>query len=151
MALTAYQSMWVAYYCTAETTGVERTLKPNEALTYYGIYTDQQCFIVRHKIIGNSPNSVAKYGHDIDPKHLLMLSPGWTMAQLATVIQTNAVPAAQYKAALVADSVTKAHDLFNEAMNLAATEAQGKTAALPELDEVFISMKKAEMKKGGAQ
>ena len=143
--------MWVAYYCTSETTGVERPLKPSEGLNYYRVYTDQQCFIIRHKIIGNSPNSVVKFGHSLDPKHLLMLSPGWTMAQLATAIQTNAVPAAQYKGASIADDVTKAHHLFNEALSLAAVAAEGVKSVKPRASKAYLDITKSKMKKGGEQ
>lgn len=151
MALTEYQAMWIAYYCTSETAGVERPLKPTEGLNYYRIYTDQQCFVLRHKIIGGSPNSVEKYGHAIDPKHLLMLSPGWTMAQLATVIQTNSVAAGQKSVAHLDSNIKMAHDLFEQALSLATTEAKKSNTAMPKAAKAFLQMNKADMKKGGAK
>ncbi len=151
MSLTPYQSMWVAYYCTAETTGVERPLKPAEALTYYRILTDQQCFILRHKVIGNSPNSVRKFGYVLDPRHLLMLSPGWSMAQLAGVIEANSVPAGQSDAGLIGSKLSKAHELMDEAISLVASETKGQKSVKKVETAVHLAMTKTAMKKRGAK
>lgn len=151
MALDSYQAMWVAYYCTSETAGVERPFKPSEQLTYYRIFTEAQCFTLGRNVCYASPNSVEqKYQHYLNPQFLATLNPSWTLNQLAAVIQANSVPASQQPAGLVIGNMANAHQLFDQALSIAAAEAKSTKSKKPKVPKAYETMTKATMKKGGA-
>jgi hypothetical protein len=132
MALTPYESMFVAYNSVRDETGLTKPLKPEKSLDYYGVVTPQQCYMIRLRIIGPGVHSVQAFRHSIGGGRLAMLNNGWTMGQLAAVVESNAIPQEQSSSAAAPvfsedEKVTIAFTKMAEAISILQDIAPAKS------------------------
>ena len=80
--------------CVRRITGSKREYNRSDQLQQYGVNTDQQCRAIVDLIVGDNAIGVGRYEFKIvDKSKISGLAPGWTMGQLANVIQSSAIPA----------------------------------------------------------
>jgi hypothetical protein len=73
----------VAYQCTLDITGSSRDLDPSAKLTFYGVQTDEQVFLIKKDIRDNEDIGLPFYGRTIDLADLSDLTKDSTILQFS--------------------------------------------------------------------